>query len=235
MTSASEIIAGWNVVDAPDEAAWKLARHRLLTASDVAGVLGLDSYKSRNRVLAAKREAEPPSVYVSSAMRGGQFLESGVFAWYLDDVRRHSAELGTPPPEGNTCRLPGGTSMLVRHSDQLLGASPDGLVVDSGVASLVEVKLTNPARWADSWGPAAMRIPRAWSRISDVMPPSYGRCPLRHWIQLQTQMLCTGVPLGVIVGCCGTERLDFHFGADAHIQGVIISETQRFWEECHAD
>src|SRR6185295_20391639 len=86
-------------------------------------------------------------------------------------------------------------------------------------------------RWADSWGFAATKVPRAWSRYSDIMPASYGKCPLRHWIQLQTQMACTGVGRGVIIGCCGTERLDFHFEADAHIQGIIISETERFWRD----
>jgi hypothetical protein len=119
----------------------------------------------------------------------------------------------------------------VRHPSVALGASPDGLVLDGGVASLVEVKLTNPARWADSWGLAATKIPRAWAKYSSVMPPSYGKCPLRHWVQLQTQMLCTGVGQGVIVGCCGTERLDYAFDSDPHIQGIIVRETESFWRD----
>lgn len=224
-----EVVGKWHIVEAPDEAAWRFARHRLLTASDVAAVLGLDPHKSRNKVLEAKRCPEPPDVFVSSAMRGGQFLEDGVFRWYLSDLAYHNRELGVPPPEGSTCRSASGVSLLVKHPDLALGASPDGLVLDYGVPHLVEIKLTNHRRWVDSWGIEATKVPRAWARYSKVEPPSYGKCPLKHWVQLQTQMVCTGVERGVVVGCCGTERLDFPFDADPHFQSIIISETERFW------
>lgn len=227
----ADVIARWSVVDAPDEAAWKLARHGLLTASDVAGVMGLDPHKSRAKVMAAKRAPEPPDVFVSSAMRGGQFLEDGVFRWWLDDLSRHNRKLGVAAPMGSTCRTTSGVSMLVRHPDPTLrlGASPDGLVLDGDVPTLVEVKVTNARRWADSWGPANMKLPRAWGRYSDVDAPSVGKCPLRHWVQLQTQLYVCGIEWGVIVGCCGTERLDYHFEADVHFQECIAHEVRRFW------
>lgn len=217
-------------MDAPTEAAWLAARSGVLTASDVAAVMGLDPHKSRNKVLAGKR-ATASDTFVTSAMRGGQFLEPGVFGWYLDDIRRHNAEMGLPPPDGNTCRHPGGASMLVTMDGHRLGASPDGLVVDCGVPHLVEIKVTNPDRWDDSWGVRAVKTPRAWRRYSSVESPAYGKCPLKHWVQLQTQMLVTGVSSGVIVGNCGTRRLDYPFRADPAFQRSILEACDEFWRD----
>ncbi len=230
--SVGSVRAAWNVVPAETYDAWRVARHTLLTASDVASVMGLSPHGSHNKIVATKR-APLQDNFVSSAMRGGQFLEAGVFAWYLDDLGRHNAALDMPPPEGDTCRSTLGTSLLVRHPNPAvrLGASPDGLVIDCGVPSLVEVKVTNPDAWARDWGLGATKIPRAWDKYSDVEPPSFGKCLLKHWVQLQTQLLCCGLQYGAVVGNCGTVRLDFAFEADAAFQAHIEAATVAFWAE----
>jgi hypothetical protein len=219
------------VVEAPTYEAWRRARHERLTASDVASVMGI-GYTYREAVMRAKLGPLPKD-FSTSAMRGGSFLEAGIFAWFLDDLRRHAQAEGGPPPLGDTCRGLSGQSLLVAHPDvdAALAASPDGLVTVGDEASLVEVKCTNPDRWPLDWGLGATKIPRAWLMYSTVEPPSYGKCPLKHWVQLQTQLLCTGVDNGYIVGNCGTKRLDFPFPADHAFQASILKAARNFRAE----
>ncbi len=221
---------GWNLVETSDYEEWRRMRHGLLTASDVSSVMSLSPYGSRAKVAASKRGPVPGDIS-SSAMRGGSFLEAGVFAWFLDDLRYKAREEGYPEPVGNTCRMPGGQSMLVRHPDPTLrlAASPDGLVSWGGYA-LVEVKVSSPKRWAEDWagGATSLKVPKLWEMYSKVEPPSFGKCPLRHWVQLQTQLMCTGVQRGFMVGCCGSVRLDYEFLADPAFQEHIKVAARHF-------
>lgn len=235
MSSAAiaALVARWNVVQCPSNADWRAARHRYLTASDVAAVLGLHPHKSRNKVLADKRgPADTGPERRVKAMRGGQFLESGVFEWYLDDLRYAAEQSGLPLPEGEVLRNEQGTSLLVAHPDPMLrlAASPDGLVVEGPCAWLAEIKVHGPRQWA-LWyelpGPKA----RARAEELGILSTSEPKCPLQHWVQLQVQLLCTGVKAGVVVGNCGSERNDAPFDADAAFQARVVEATRAFWAE----
>lgn len=223
------------LVDAPTYPEWRAARQRYLTASDVAGVMGLSPHSSLAKVLKAKLPLEPGPDVSTSAMRAGGYLEDGVMRWWVDDLNRKAREEGAERDAyvAVACRHASGCSRLYAHPDQdaALAASPDGLLTWEGMLdALVEVKVTNPTAWAEQWGQAATKVPRAWTRYSSVEPPSFGRCPLRHYIQLQTQLLCTGMGRGYVVGACGTVRMDLGFDADPAIQQHILTAARDFRE-----
>lgn len=223
----------WRVVEAPSYDLWREARHGLLTASDVAAVMGLSPYGSFERVLKDKLQPwNAAEGYVSSAMRAGTHLEGGVFAWWFEDAMRVARDRGEPTPTGTILRGAGGTSMLVAHPEARfrLAASPDALVILDARPRLVEIKVTNPTGWAKNWGDVGERIPKRWALYSNNPPPTLGLCPLRHWVQLQTQLLVTGVGEGFVVGCCGTVRATHRFEADPKFQLAIERASLTFWE-----
>jgi hypothetical protein len=224
-------IAAWQVVVCSTTQEWLAARHRFLTASDVAAVLGMHPHKSRAAVLKDKRAAFEPSTRPPvKAMRAGHFLEPAVLDWFADDCR-----LNTSNPRQyvahEQCRNPEGTSLLVRYADPdlRLAASPDGVLLfrepdGSMVNELAEIKCHGPRQWA-LWDEPSKS--RAW-------PGARLGVPLQHWVQLQTQLLCCGEQAGWVVGNCGSERLEKRFDADPAFHARIIEATCAFWREVHA-
>lgn len=236
----------WNVVAAFEPADWLAARERYLTASDVSAVLGANPYKSRASVVRSKQDAIAGTVKpdrVVGAMMAGQFLEEGVLRWFLYDRTKDALALGESAPAGGVLRNPTGTSMLVAHPDPALrlAASPDALVsYGDGSRHLVEVKVCGPAvtevhveertyysggSWV-AWGKPSTS--RAWAAMG--CDPALG-CPVQHYIQLQTQLLCTGESFGWVVGNCGTARRDHPFERDADLHARIVDATLEFWNE----
>lgn len=222
------IPSSWNVVPTATHEEWLAARQRYLTASDVAAVMGLSPYGSRARVL--KSKLAPPVDLSTSAMRAGQFLEDGVFAWFLDDLQRtaKASDGLIPVPTGERCRGEAGQSLLVAHPDPelALAASPDAILLTGGERALVEVKVTNPDAWAD-W--AKPNTHRRWAEYAGTTtPPSDGACPLRHWVQLQVQLLVTGESWGWVVGVCGTQKRPSVFPAHPAFQARIMGAARQF-------
>ncbi len=231
--AVAAVIATWNVVAAGDAAAWLAARHGYLTASDVAAVLGLHPHKSRAAVVKAKQG--PPDLAPRSvpAMRAGHFLEPAILEWYLDDLRRQAVELGEASPEGAQCRNPEGTSVLVAHPDPglRLAASPDGIIVGVQGSELVEVKVHGPRQWA-KWDGQTFTAGHHERRRVVGLPTAddWPGCPVQHWVQLQVQLLCTGVSHGLVLGNCGSERREHHFDADPAFHARVLEATVKFWE-----
>lgn len=221
----------WRVIEAPTYEDWLRERARFLTASDVSAVMGLNPYKSRASVLRKKQGVEDkPNRFNAAAMNAGQFQERGVFEWFLHDRAAEAVALGEDPPTGDIVRNPHGTSILVEHprSELMLAASPDGLMVrGDGERQLVEVKVLGPEGSFLRWGDPCRSF--AWK------PLARGRhnieCPVPHYVQLQTQLLCTGEGFGWVVGCCGTKRMDHPFPADLDLHRRIEDATVEFWNE----
>jgi hypothetical protein len=234
--------AEWNVVSAGSYEEWLAARERYLTASDVSAVLGVNPYKSRARVVAAKREALAGAAVerrAFSAMEAGQFCEEGVVRWFIHDRAKEALSIGEDAPVGGVMRNAFGTSVLVAHPDPAirLAASPDALVVyGDGMRHLVEVKLLGPGShdgevpgsWQKWTHPSRSR---AWAAMG--REPALG-CPVPHYTQLQVQLLCTGERFGWVVGACGTKRTDHAFARDEALHEHIIKATNEFWAEVEA-
>lgn len=238
-----ELPSTWNVVQAGSYEEWLKARERYLTASDVSAVLGCNSYKSRNKVLAAKRAVlngaaqQALELRAFSAMEAGQFCEAGVVNWFMHDRAKECIALGEAAPTGGVVRNAFGTSVLVAHPTLRLAASPDALVTyGDGTMHLVEVKLLGPGSHDGEQEGSWQRWPRpctsrAWAAMG--RDPNLG-CPVAHYIQLQTQLLCCGQTFGWVVGACGTKRTDHPFKLDSDLHKRIEDATVEFWKEVEA-
>jgi hypothetical protein len=232
----SEHTAGWNIIRCADHAEWLAKRHDYLTASDVAAVMGLSRYGSRAGILNAKA-APPKPEFSSDAMRAGQFQEAGVFRWFLDGQQRAQAAMGAFGGELRGALfselLDGSTTSkaVVVHRDPALrlAATPDALLWCAGWPGgvLVEVKVTNPKAWAEDWGTGACTVPKRWLEYGEPNP-TLGHCPLRHWVQLQTQLLVTGAGAGWVVGACGTVKLERLYPAHPAFQAHITRTAREF-------
>lgn len=236
----AETLVRWNVVDAPDHESWLRARTRFVTASNASTLLGVNPYMTWRRLVAETRTAltaGQPVERSAPAMRAGQFLEPGVFAWWMDDIAYANGKRGLPAPVGSTCRHPSGASMLVAHPnpDIRLAASPDGLADLGDRMALVEVKVHGPKAWAkvededvralvDGKWAAAGLPPKRLAGETDWAENT-------HYVQLQTQMLVTGVDYGVVVRCCGTERRDTYFHACPDLHRLLEAATMKFWAD----
>jgi hypothetical protein len=229
--SALALPSHWKVIEAATSEDWLRARAGYLTASDVSAVLGLNPYKSRASVVRKKQgqDDDRSSRFGGSAMMGGQYLESGVFEWFLHDRAVEAVALGEEPPVGCIVRNPLGVSVLVEHprSELMLAASPDGLMVrGDGERQLVEVKVLGPEGSYLKWDlPCKSEAWKAMKRHAN-----HG-CPVQHWVQLQTQLMCTGEGFGWVVGNCGTKRLDHPFPRDEDIIRRIEDATAEFWKD----
>lgn len=227
--TAVQLPSHWRVVEASTAEEWLRARAGYLTASDVSAVLGLNPFKSRASVLRKKQgEADPPSRF-AAALMAGQFLESGVFEWFLHDRAAEAVALGEDPPVGGIVRNPLGVSVLVEHpkSELRLAASPDGLMVrGDGERQLVEVKVLGPEGSYLKWSaPCRSQAWKHMRRHADL------GCPVQHYVQLTTQLACTGEGCGWVIGNCGTARMDHFFVRDEDLIKRIEDATVEFWAE----
>ena len=219
----------WRVIEASTAEDWLRARAGYLTASDVSAVMGLNPWKSRASVLRKKQGVADGPPRFESAMMAGQFQEEGVFRWFLHDRAAEAVALGEEAPVGCIVRNPLGVSVLVEHpkSELMLAASPDGLMVrGDGERQLVEVKVLGPEGSYPRWSDPCRSIP--WRELGKRRNVD---CPVQHWVQLQTQLLCTGEGFGWVVGCCGTKRMDHPFAADLDFQRRIEDAAVEFWGE----
>lgn len=225
----------WKVVPCDSRDEWLVARHRYLTASDVSAVMGLNPNRTREVVLAGKVPLEAPADFSTRPMRLGAALEDAVLRVFAEELRREleGDEGGIPVPTGtHACRNPYGTSILVEHPEEpTLAASPDGLLNWSdGRVDLVEVKVTGPNGWMNWSKPSPPRVLRECARYFPVtnLDPAAGVGPLKHWVQLQVQMACTGIPRGWLVVNAGTALTWHMFELDRAFAPRIVEAAAGF-------
>lgn len=237
--------------------AWLEARHSLLTASDVANVLGLGS-KSRKTVLREKISgvqvgADPGELAMVAA---GRYLEAGVFAWFADETIHETAGMC-----GDLITAPG---------LDWLGATPDALLDGEPVECKVSGYTTRPNWHADTAvappksfpfpfpqpvaynvrnPPENLRVAAAdvgtpkgaWRdgcrfQLYDLLP-TFGPpvAPLKYWVQLQIQMLVLDAPGGWVVGLQGgTTRIDLYYSRDRKFLDWALERLIEFRNEWEA-
>lgn len=243
------------LADSADSDAWLQARRTVITASDVASILGFGG-KSRAAVLREKLSSE----YVDNGVgdlamvAAGRNLEDGVFQWFASDTLHET---------GVRCG-----SLVRSPTVPYIAATPDALLDDEPV----EIKLADwtsrpnwheysasplPLSWPRTVGrpnpiasrtriaPRNLRVavvdrntPRgdyrdAASRVMGLLPtlgPS--AAPTKYWVQLQVQMHVLDTPRGWLVGCmAGTERFDFYYARDAAFETWMLGELALFWND----
>lgn len=241
---------------ATERSAWLAERGAYITASDVAAVLGLNSSRSRKRVIDEKaglKAAEELDEELLPQVAAGRHLEAGIALWFLSET-----------PHGEA--VANGNNLIVSPSLPCLAATPDWIV--DGVP--VEIKLAGESQldnWHDGtrstkgWPdclplpePLITRVrtpqefystnptdqsPRAnWRRSRayqvQTLLPAFGvpAAPLKYWVQLQVQMHVLGAPCGWLVGCVGgTRRIDLLFERDDAFLDWALCEVADAWAD----
>jgi YqaJ-like viral recombinase domain len=220
-----------------DRTAWLKARESVLTASDVAAVMGLDPNKSRRKVLELKTgQRGPDGIDRIPAVAAGRHLESGILAWFAEDHPEYSA-VGTPgnvaPDAGWVvlCERGDGQQLVRSPVLECLAATPDGVLRSAATARLdaVEVKCCEKSWAAGAWRPKSLAtLNRGRNASGDCVPQAY-------WIQLQVQMHCLGLTHGWLTGLQGAHsRADRYFALDKEFEARMLTEVAKFWAEVEA-
>lgn len=120
----------------PQSSDWLKARQQYVTGTEVAGILGLDKYKSWKKIKQDKYVAAKP--FDNQYMRAGRILEPGVLIALK--------EIGIPAEPAHA------TKVVFAYDDDLhLAASMDGKAkTDDGIFYVVECKTTSEEKF-NAW------------------------------------------------------------------------------------
>lgn len=114
------------IIEKTDEATWLAERLKVITATEVGSLLGVNKFKSANKV---KNDKICPSPFITNdKIISGNKAEDAIIHYGTYFTK---SELATD-------------NIFVRHDTLSLGATPDGVYKDG---SLVEAKATDMAYW----------------------------------------------------------------------------------------
>ena len=188
---------------APGSPEWQ----RLMTASKVAAVLGLSPWQSP-RSLWHQMRGELPRDEGNNATRRGQYLESGVLAWFAD---RHDADLEWAKWEEQAYR--------VHPENPWAAATLDALGEDEhGNVAAVEIKT---AASSDDWG-----------------QPGTDEIPAYYAAQVMWQMWVAGADIAYVAVLFGRPRLDFAeyvVQRDDALIAAIVDKCRTFYDSLTSD
>src|ERR1700761_6028461 len=181
--------------------AWLKRRKNLLTASDVAAVMGMNKHKRAEVVFNEKTGAvEPPDLSRIPAIQAGQYFEAGILQHFAD-----------AHPEFTGGVLQNGPQEVISPVLPWLAATPDGDArgeTENHPARRVAVV---EAKWTST----------DWR----------GKAPEHYWVQLQVQMHCTGLPVGWITAWTKTGWFEQGLQLDLAFEVRMIADTAAFWDK----
>jgi putative phage-type endonuclease len=161
----------------PEREAWLTARRELLTASDVAAVLGVDPRRGPLAVYCEKLGA--PSAEETAWMKWGRRVEGAVADWYADDTGRTIFDQGA--------------YAIQRHPDvPWIGAT-----LDRWQSARSSDKTPSPIADVQT-GPLEAKAVAGFKAKEWREDP-----PLHYVVQLQAQMACTGAQWGTLAALVG--------------------------------
>lgn len=240
---------------AVDRDSWILARAHMVTASDVANILGLGS-KSRGAVRKEKMNGanpeDDPSEFAQVA--SGRYLENGIWNWFVAETLHETA---------NSC----GQLIHAPEPRRWLGATPDAVLDNEPVEIKNSLYSSRPSWHVETtskkgW-PAFLPWPKpiaANTRFAaenlrtarddvgtargtfrdgcrfhrESLFPEFGDlcAPIKYWVQLQVQMHVLQADRGWVVGCwAGGNRFDLYYERHRAFEAWMLAEVDGFWEE----
>lgn len=236
--------------DGMDRQQWLTARQLVVTASDVANILGLGD-KSRASVLRAKLSGDTGSDAVGqlAMVAAGRHLERGVFEWFAAETIHETAEM---------------CGALIHAPDhRWLAATPDALLDGEPVECKV-VGFSSRPNWHADTAPVGfgdchpspvatnlrfppenlrtaakdLETPRGYfrdcCRAAADLVRTFGEvvAPIKYWTQLQVQMHVLDADFGWIVGLhAGTGRTDLYYARDRVFEAWMLQALTVFWNE----
>ena len=187
---------------------WLLRRRSMLTASDVAAVLGVDPRRGPLAVYLDKIGLDTRSEDEAARrwLRFGRDVEGAIANWYADETGRPARDLGA--------------TEIQTHADlPWLGATLDRQTngVESCPAPMV------PHMAGD--GPLELKAAAGMKAREWRDEP-----PLHYQIQLQAQMACTGAQWGSLCALIGGVAITWRdLLRDDAFLGVALPKLEAFW------
>jgi putative phage-type endonuclease len=171
------------VIPCATEEDWHAVRAQAyIGASEAAAVFDLNPYMSKLALWERLQGVEQKREPPNAAMLAGTYLEDGIGKLY---AAVYGQRVLTPQ---EFYGHPKAAKVIVRHPTLPLQCTPDFIIVTQSGARLLQVK--NVASWkADQW---ADQPPRAYR------------------IQVQAEMLCTGMPSAMLAALVGGQELMPH-------------------------
>lgn len=191
---------------APGSPKWLEARRNGLGASEVAAVLGLDSYKSPGMIWLEKRGEAPPRGPDTVPQFVGRYVENAIAEMYAD---RHDVTLVRVGSQRSPA-LP----FLWASADRMAVAEPAS-VIDGRVVSrwLYPVECKNRGGWPDGWG----------DDDSDDVPEAIA-------VQAHIQMHAYDLPeVAVAAVLSGNDFRTYRLHRDADIEAAILGQVDAWW------
>jgi putative phage-type endonuclease len=191
------------IVRCKDEEEWLLEREKLITASDVAAIFGLDPRRSPLDVYVQKKTGN--CIPENDAMLIGHSLEDGIADIYVKKTGRMVGD-------------PGDFTILIHDEATWLGATLDRLVSKIIKNELIQCIFTLEPEMVleelQGGGIGPLELKHAgWMKRKEW---ELG-CPLWVEIQLQTQIACVGSEFGAYCGIVG--------GSEIHCSDVDRNEN----------
>ena len=206
---------------------WHIARHHVVTSTEVPAImdaLPASWKKGRQGVLAAKREPLPDD----------SFVPNRYMVW------------GSEAEEGNGqifTRLSGAQTQLLNLFCILpvfkIGASIDGFIHAPSAYSDALLGLTSDEEQMSEFldelgsqkgmGLLELKQSNGWKKNVEKWTEGV---PEHYLLQVQTQMLVTGLDWTAVVARLGESDMRCHIvQADVYTQGIITATVKDFWKE----
>lgn len=181
---------------------WHTLRGRYISASEVAALFNQHPWMSQYELYLNKREGKQVVEYDNERIRAGSFLEPAIAKWFAGET-------------GIKLRK---SHCYYTNDTYKLGCTPDFMTVKGNV--LAEIKNCDVAIFNERW--------RKWNPSKqeyDEKPPIY------YQLQLQTQMICTGMEEGYIICCVGGNQLKYwKYQQHKPAMNNIKKASKAFWE-----
>lgn len=210
-------------LESADRAAWLEQRKGMVTASDVAAILGASRWKDRSAVVAEKLGRGTPFVD-RLAMYFGRIGEAHVL--------QALHELTGLKVEANN-------KLLVNPDVPGLGATPDAIATmgftepDVYLCRPQEIFHSTYATYAKHCrlgSTAAVDVKIVASKSRSIWKKELA--PESYYIQVQSQMLVIGAPVGLLVAKVDAHEIyGYCFEADEFLHGLIKTEVASVMEE----
>lgn len=152
--------------------AWLDARAKTINASEIAGIIGIDPFQTRNDLIAKKAFPEEAPFVSNEYTSWGNKYEPVAIALYEHLYSCHIHQLGLLRHENPACRV---------------GASVDGLIIEPGNVRLIEIKCPKARKpFNDNDNSVANKYIAAGLEATQFVKENY-------WDQTQLQMEVTGI------------------------------------------
>jgi putative phage-type endonuclease len=175
---------------------WLGERQTLITASDVAAILGANPYVTRERIMQEKLSAKREDLTGMARIDAGNYTERGTLEWF------RAYQAAGIQVWHNTERV-----LFKSPAMPYLGATLDGWIIDGDDTCPIEIKnIASGSVWQKV--PETMLcIPESSNAHFDERsmhrPKGALVAPHMYVVQLMTQMHCAGAPYGWLVALVG--------------------------------